>query len=784
MKRYIVFLVVFSFLSLGVAYAGAQSGATISATVPVSFNRNLSVGTQGEDVANLQTILINKGLLPVAKPTGYYGPLTAQAVTTLQVQNNLEGVGAVGPKTRALLVSELQAPSLPIQTTMTKPYPLPMPTTTKPNLTGCTDTTRYSPLTGMPCTSIFTETTPATPIATPYVPIRKGVDPKVMFWWGKVNQHTDPQTGEWMTDPNGLEPYAGASVDYLTYCKMFYPNTVSIEKYKLETIDSWHDRGNVSNYTSTNMSYRCVQPSVITNPTPTEPPIATTDCDSSTAPYIKVLSPNGGETYNAGQKITVKWTSCNAGNNVIIGMQGDGSYSMTAAFPYITNLPVANTGSSSYILPSSSLFFSPNGLVSGVPVYKIVVYVPQGIQDLSDNWFTINGPSVTTPFTIIYPNGGESFTQGQTINVAWSGGPVPSGVNLALVSASPFQVFSSLASALPNSPNSFSWTIPANVPNGTYYMNGGNNADGIWDYSDNVFTISSNSSSTCTLSSPQSVKVISPNGGESFTAGQQVTTTWETCNLPYNPYTLVAVMDDRIPNWQTLSLFGSVPALNYATLVSSTSIENVYQYTFTIPSSFDGTLPPQYQGIYGGNHYKILVTIGLGPTYQDSSNANFAINSQAPCVPGSSAGAISPTIDPNNPGSMNVAPGSNNVEIFRFDLRNTSTQNVCLNGIQLGSSSNLNNYINNVKIVDMSGMQIGSIVPSFSYNGSYYYQWVYPNPKVQLAPTSMKVFKVVANITSVAGAGSFNAGLWGLNFDTPGATAFGMPLNGNTMTVQ
>ena len=28
-------------------------------------------------------------------------------------------------------------------------------------------------------------------------------------------------------------------------------------------------------------------------------------------PWIQVLSPNGGESYVTGQKITVKWTSCN-----------------------------------------------------------------------------------------------------------------------------------------------------------------------------------------------------------------------------------------------------------------------------------------------------------------------------------------------------------------------------------------------------------------------------------------------------------------------------------------
>ncbi|MFA6515358.1 MAG: hypothetical protein WCT42_03805 [Candidatus Paceibacterota bacterium] len=39
------------------------------------------------------------------------------------------------------------------------------------------------------------------------------------------------------------------------------------------------------------------------------------DCLPTTAPWIKVLSPNGGETYLMGQKTTIKWNSCNLPNS-------------------------------------------------------------------------------------------------------------------------------------------------------------------------------------------------------------------------------------------------------------------------------------------------------------------------------------------------------------------------------------------------------------------------------------------------------------------------------------
>lgn len=77
--------------------------------------------------------------------------------------------------------------------------------------------------------------------------------PRVAYWYGKVNQHTE--NGVWKTDPDGV---SGANLDMLAYCKKWYPNTVSFESYKLETFSGWREAGNNGNYTSTKQSYKCV----------------------------------------------------------------------------------------------------------------------------------------------------------------------------------------------------------------------------------------------------------------------------------------------------------------------------------------------------------------------------------------------------------------------------------------------------------------------------------------------------------------------------------------------
>ena len=46
----------------------------------------------------------------------------------------------------------------------------------------------------------------------------------------------------------------------------------------------------------------------------------TTSCSPTTPPSVSVTSPNGGEIYNVGQQITLKWTTCNVPQNAIFSL--------------------------------------------------------------------------------------------------------------------------------------------------------------------------------------------------------------------------------------------------------------------------------------------------------------------------------------------------------------------------------------------------------------------------------------------------------------------------------
>ena len=76
-----------------------------------SIQRNLSRGSNGDDVLVLQKFLVNQGFLKNVTPNGVFGPATEKALQRFQSKNNIvyagkpstTGYGMTGPKTRRLI---------------------------------------------------------------------------------------------------------------------------------------------------------------------------------------------------------------------------------------------------------------------------------------------------------------------------------------------------------------------------------------------------------------------------------------------------------------------------------------------------------------------------------------------------------------------------------------------------------------------------------------------------------------------------------------------------------
>ncbi|TMC77542.1 MAG: hypothetical protein E6J15_03740, partial [Chloroflexi bacterium] len=74
------------------------------ADVPV---KDLDVEADSDDVARLQAALGRLGYMD--RVTGYYGEITADAVSTFQQDNGIDPTGAYGPITRMALATRLHA---------------------------------------------------------------------------------------------------------------------------------------------------------------------------------------------------------------------------------------------------------------------------------------------------------------------------------------------------------------------------------------------------------------------------------------------------------------------------------------------------------------------------------------------------------------------------------------------------------------------------------------------------------------------------------------------------
>ena len=178
------------------------------------------------------------------------------------------------------------------------------------------------------------------PAITPLPPISVNpsntgdTTPRVMFWYGKVNQHIDPQ-GTWQTDADGT---SGANLDKLTYCKKYFPNTTSVEDYKIESIGTWKDAGNVQNsynpasyYFTSKMSTKCVQGSVVVTP-------ATINVSMSS-------STPSAQTVFAGQSgVTLAKFNLTASANVTLKSFAVSLLPLPNGYKNISSLSLYNTG--------------------------------------------------------------------------------------------------------------------------------------------------------------------------------------------------------------------------------------------------------------------------------------------------------------------------------------------------------------------------------------------------------------------------------------------------------
>jgi hypothetical protein len=164
-------------------------------------------------------------------------------------------------------------------------------------------------------------------------------------------------------------------------------------------------------------------PNIPVNPRPMQ--VCITSGSRRTAPWIKITSPNGGESYQPGQQVAVTWTTCNIPTNGVGSINISlTNYQNNWNDSLATNL--SNTGSTTVTLPSSST----QGFVPGSE-YKITVGLVPGYSEVnvnsssSNNYFAIgsNGILVSSngaPTAVVNSPTGSNNNQSIDFQVPFS----------------------------------------------------------------------------------------------------------------------------------------------------------------------------------------------------------------------------------------------------------------------------------------------------------------------------------------------------------------------------
>ncbi len=228
-------------------------------------------------------------------------------------------------------------------------------------------------------------------------------------------------------------------------------------------------------------------------------------------PSITVLSPNGGETIEIGQKYNITWNTKNT-NNITVVLINDSIQCRTGIVGCQNSFTIysgKNTGS--YLWDTNKKMFGgstgPNS-VSVVPgsQYKIGVYATgeSGMGDISDSYFKIVSKPVTpTPsITVLSPNGGESLKMGETYKISWKAVGLSNNVEIYIRDERAGPSYKLIATEIHPEKFEYSWTVPVDfwgiyTAGDSYKIQvrqlggkaGGGPNEGVYDESDSYFKI-------------------------------------------------------------------------------------------------------------------------------------------------------------------------------------------------------------------------------------------------------------------------------------------------------
>ncbi len=225
---------------------------------------------------------------------------------------------------------------------------------------------------------------------------------------------------------------------------------------------------------------------------------------------IKVLTPNGGETWEAGTQHQLRYFLADTSRTLLL---------IHLYYSYDNGVNWVNYGGDIWNLPGIQTmdWFVPN-----IPCTTVKYKITMGeLSDTSDNFFTITPPSLPL-ITITAPNGGETLTPGSQVDITWSHRlHEDCGVLALSYSTNNGTSWTQISTSVQLYDTHYLWTVPnVQSENCLIKLEINQSCLNYLDVSDAVFTITNNPFISLTY----------PNGGETLYASSWRNITWNTYN--------------------------------------------------------------------------------------------------------------------------------------------------------------------------------------------------------------------------------------------------------------
>lgn len=300
-------------------------------------------------------------------------------------------------------------------------------------------------------------------------------------------------------------------------------------------------------------------------------------CNIVFAQSITVTSPNGGEVLPGCTTHVITWNSLGTSDYYSIDYSTDNGSTWTS----ITSFYNTTTGTYNWTVPNTS---------SGTCLIRIIDSNDSMISDQSDMVFT-----VTSPLTVLVPNGGESWEAGTQETISFNANGTSNYYDISY-STDAGSNWTNVATNWYNISHNYNWNVP-NTPSSNCLVKIRDHSNScMTDISDNLFTITPATSS---------ITVSSPNGGEVWYVGQNKTITWTANNT--TDYYNIDYSTDNGSTWTSLTssyytvsgtyswTIPNTPSTNCLVKVTdanNTPVTDVSNSVFTIAEPFITVVSP------------------------------------------------------------------------------------------------------------------------------------------------------------------------------------------------